>query len=163
MGWYKYDKEKIEAAKKMYMDFIPVTEISRTLDVPRTALMHYVTQYWKEERELKGAELFQELSETKAANFARMLKSSEKIVQNYLKSIENKDKVSPQEVKVAMQVITELDKITRLDKDSPTEIISNQDKVISSEEILKKLGTDPFSNLKGESNEVNTKLNKSIN
>jgi transposase-like protein len=158
----KYDQDKLDKAKELYMDFVPVAEIAREIGIPRTGLMYWVKNYWKEERNLKGTELFQELSESKAANFARMLKSSEKVVANYLRSLENKDEVTPQEVKVAMQVITELDKITRLDKAEPTEIIANQEKVVSSEDILKKLQTDPFAKLK-ESDEDAEKKSKTIN
>jgi Txe/YoeB family toxin of Txe-Axe toxin-antitoxin module len=71
--------------------------------------------------------------------------------------LENRDEVTPQEAKVAMQVITELDKITRLDKESPTEIISNQEKVVSTEDILKKLKNDPFTGV--EEKENDEKLN----
>ena len=141
----KYEKELIIKAKELYMDFVPVAEISRSLGIKRVALQYYVADRWKEERKLKGTELFQELSEAKAHNFAKMLKSCDKIVQKYLNSLENQEVVSPQEAKVAMQVITELDKITRLDKESPTEIISNQEKVVSTSDILKKLKNDPFS------------------
>jgi hypothetical protein len=124
----KYDRELIAKARELYMDFVPVSEISRKLGIKRANLQYYVADRWKEERKIKGTELFQELSEAKAHNFARMLRSCDKIVQKYLTGLENRDEVTPQEAKVAMQVITELDKITRLDKESPTEIISNQEK-----------------------------------
>lgn len=149
----KYESNKIEKAKQLYMDFVPIAEISRQLKIKRPSLQYYVSQGWKEERKLRGTELFQELSEAKAHNFARMLKSSEKIVQNYLSHIESKEDVTPTEVKVAMQVITELDKITRLDKDSPTEIIGNQEKAVSTQDILKKLKLDPFSGVTEDSDE----------
>jgi len=65
------NKEK-EGCKALFMEYHSVAEIARVHNIARTSLSYHANKYWKVEREMNKAELFQHFTSTKKAHFTRM-------------------------------------------------------------------------------------------
>lgn len=151
----KVNAELLEKAKERYMEYDQISNISRDLNIPRTSLQNYVNKEWKAERELARSELFQELSKAKKAHFVKLTQSAIVVLARALDAVATQQ--TPPTVKEAKDVaavMEALDKITRLDDASPTEIIS-QEKVITIVDLKEKLRVDPFLTFDEDKNELN--------
>ena len=132
-----------ENAKNQFLKYKPVASIAREMSVKRTTLQYHATNYWIQEREAMKAEVFSEFHDTKRTDFVKMSTSSIKIIQRALKDLADRDMPpSMREAQQATAVLEVLDKITRLDDGSPTDITA--EKPISIEAVKKKLLNDPF-------------------
>lgn len=148
MSRSKVDPILLEKAKKMYMEYTPVSSISRHINVPKTTLQHYCTNYWHPEREMARAELFQKMTDTKRVDFARITEATICIMTRALQNLAARSEPPTMaEASKASEILSSLDKITRLDDGNPTDIISNQEKVLTVETIRKKLSLDPFDDM----------------
>jgi hypothetical protein len=143
----KYTDEQVAEAKLLFMKDIPISEISDSSGMTRASLYYYVKGGWKEEKDLQGAELFRELASSKKETFVKMIRSSQNIVQKYLSTLENQTVVDSKDVKVAVQVLSELDKITRLDDANPDDGLDNKEKPITTADLVKRLKADPFASV----------------
>jgi len=137
------DDEK-EVMKQKYLNYVPVSKIAREHGVSRTTLQYHATTHWVPVRESMRAETFGEFMDTKRESFVKMSKTSMSIIKAALEELSNRD-VPPtmREAQMAVNVLVELDKITRLDDGAPTEITA--EKPLSIEAVKKKIRLDPFS------------------
>ena len=140
--------------KRMYMEYVPVTEISRHFNINRSTVSWYVNKHYVAEREMMRAELFRKFTDTKRTNFIKMSQSSIEIITRALQELAQRN-VPPTVVEAqrATQILEALDKITRLDEGNPTEIVA--EKPLSAREIKEKLLLDPFNDDVGEEDVVN--------
>lgn len=140
----KIDSKLLEKAKRMYMEYVPVTKIAEELKINRTSIHHYVDSYWKEEREINRLELLDYMTSGKKKDLMSMTGSSIKIIARALEDLSKRDEPpSIREAAKVSEILSALDKITRLDENRPTEITSDQPFTVV--EIREKLLLDPFS------------------
>jgi len=143
----KEQERRLLEAKLLFMKYLSVTEIARQVELPRTTINHHVKKHWEHERALAKAELFNALADSKKVDFSRMTQSAIKVMARSLEELANRDR-SPNvhEAKKAGEILDILDRITRLDDSSPTEIIANE-KPATIIEVREKLKLDPFSDI----------------
>ena len=110
---------------------------------PVQQLQYHATRHWTPIRESMRAETFSEFMDTKRESFVKMSKTSMHIIKSALEDLSKRD-VPPtmREAQMAVNVLTELDKITRLDDGNPTEITA--EKPVSIEAVKQKLALNPF-------------------
>lgn len=138
-------ESELEKARIMYMNYVPVSEIASKLGIPRTTVQYHVTTKWKSERVLRSTEIASEFSEAKISMMNSTFSTSFKALAEWVRlKASNIECLRAHEAKTMMQIITDMDKIQRLDVGSPTDIISEtvpQDII----EVRKKiLQHDPF-------------------
>lgn len=142
---YSVPADKLESAKALYLAYEPLSEIARKLNVSKTSLHYHAQRYWNQEREMLKAELFQTMTEAKKTQFTSMTASTIKIMERALHELSRREKPPTiLEAAKASEIMATLDKITRLDEDQPTDIISSREKPITVEALRKKLALDPF-------------------
>lgn len=140
----QYSDDSIAAAKALYMDFIPLRKISAETGIKVTSIKYYIGRYWKEEREAKKSEMIEALTESKRAMMFEISKNGLKVLSKGLEDLANSTrKLTPAEMKQVESIITNIDKIVKLDDGNPTDIIDTMKPatVVEVREILKK---DPF-------------------
>lgn len=136
------DKEK-ELAKKCFMEYQSVASIAEELNVARTTIQYHANTHWMPEREMLRAELFSNFTASKKSNFIQMSEHSIKIINKALSHLSNRDEPpSAREAKDAVAILESLDKITRLDEGSPTDITG--EKVMDLKDINKITSLVPF-------------------
>jgi len=140
----KISDEKLAQAKDMYMKYVSVTEIASRLGLKRGSLKYH-TGKWKSERVLRANETLSEFSDSKIALMANTFSDSFSAIQKWV-AHKSKDpaELKPHEVKAMMSIITEMDKITRLDAGNPTDIIAETAPIDIIEVRKKILQADPF-------------------
>lgn len=130
------DKEK-EEIKSLFMEYEPITEIAAKYNVPRTSLQYHATQKkanWTVEREMNKAQLFSQFSSTKKSSFIKMSNSIIKVMSRAIDHLADRDMPpTTREAKDVTVMLESLDKITRLDDGSPTEITG--EKVVEFKDI----------------------------
>lgn len=137
-------KEKQNEVKDKYLAGESLTSLAKEYGIARTSLSYHANKNWKVELELQRAELFSHFSKAKKANFIKMSESAIKVMTRALEDMADRDiPPSIREAKDAAVILESLDKITRLDDGSPTEIVA--EKPISITELKAKLLLDPFS------------------
>jgi hypothetical protein len=138
-------KAKLAAAKKDYMEYRSPNSIALKHNIPRSSLLYHITRYWKPEREMAKAELFQAMTDSKRVDFTRITESAISIMSRALHELATRVKPpTVNEAKQASEILNILDRITRLDEGNPTDIQSNQEKPMTIEVIQEKLKNDPF-------------------
>ena len=139
----KKSKYNLKEAKELYMTFMPVVDISKQLNIPYKTLVYH-TGKWKEERSLLRSEILKELSENKKAILTTLVGNSLEIVDRVLKDFKaGKRDASITEARHIVSMITDVDKILRLDDGNPTDIIAEH-KPATVIELRDKLKRDPF-------------------
>ena len=132
-----------EKMKQKFLRYISVAKIAREHGVKRTTLQYHATTHWTALRENLKAETFSEFMDTKRENFVKMSQSSMSIIASALIELAQRDMPpTMREAQMAVNVLAELDKITRLDDGNPTEITA--EKPMSIENIRAKLALNPF-------------------
>ena len=135
--------EEQELMKQKFLNYIPISKIAREHGVARTSLQYHATNHWTPVRESMRAETFTEFMDTKRESFVKMSKTSMSIIKSALQDLATRDvPPSMREAQMAVNVLVELDKITRLDDGNPTEITA--EKPVSIESVKKKLALNPF-------------------
>ena len=136
-------KYNLKEAKELYMTFMPVVDISKRLDIPYKTIVYH-TGKWKEERNLLRSEILRELSENKKTILTTLVGNSLEIVDKVLKDFKaGKREATITEARHIVSMITDVDKILRLDDGTPTDIIAEQ-KPATIIELREKLKRDPF-------------------
>lgn len=135
----------LEESKALYMDYVSISKISRLTTVPRSTLNYHIKMKWKAERELLKAELFATMGESKQVEISEMTNDMFVILKRALHALAT-NPVPPtmQQATQASSILGILDKITRLDKNEPTDIVGNDDKPLTIEAIKEKMSHDPF-------------------
>ena len=140
-------KKKLEQAEKMYMenDEITIVEIAKQLDIKRESLQYHVNTKWKPRKNAMKSELLRNMSAGKASLLAAIHGSSLVIIKRAIEDLAKRDKPpSISEAKGAKEILDSIDKITRLDQGSATDITEKvQPK--TKEELRQALSkADPF-------------------
>lgn len=158
----KERESRLDAAKVLFMEYKSITEIAKLVGLPRTTIDHHAKTHWEHERALQKAELFNALADSKRVDFSRMTQSAITVMARALQSLATRDRApNVHEAKKASEILDILDKITRLDDSSPTEIIANE-KPITIVELKKKMAVDPFVEIdEGEYQEIEAPKEKS--
>ena len=140
-----YSEEQLEKAKQMYMQYKPMTEIAKALDINYKTVQYHATKKdkcWRLERELSKADLLSQVSESKRGAFASMTLDSITVVQKCLATLARSESITTTDAKKAMEILESLDRITRLDDGAPTEIVA--EKPMALETIHTIVASDPF-------------------
>ena len=125
------------------MSFKPLKEIAEAINIPYKTLGYHVGK-WKDERSLMRNELLRELTENKSAILSSLVGNSLECLDRAIADLKHRD--APPTIKEARwiaTIVTELDKIVRLDEGSPTDIIAEH-KPSTIIELKDKLKRDPF-------------------
>ena len=130
--------------RKSYMDYVPATVIAEQFNVARTTVMHHIHKKWEQERGLLRAELYANLTQAKQADFNDITTNTIKILKRSLAHLADRaDSPTLKEAVDSAKILDVLDKITRLDEGTPTDIISGE-KPIEIVALRKRLAADPF-------------------
>jgi len=141
----KLTQLQLNSAKSRYMNYEPISEIAKSMGLQRGALQYHVDKYWKSERVLRKNEMIAEFSDSKIALINETFSKSYKGVHAWVHKVTQPDyELKPHEVKTLMQIIADMDKITRLDQGSPTDIIADTVPVPVIEIRKKIVNSDPF-------------------
>jgi len=141
----KLTTQQLDWAKSEYMNYRPVSEIARSLSVGRTTIQHHVNEVWKSERNLRRTETASEFTEAKSALMNSTFSCSFKGLNSWVKKVTDSGyEMRPHEARTLMNIITEMDKITRLDMGSPTDIISETAPIDVIEIRKQIMANDPF-------------------
>jgi len=148
----QWTDKQLETAESMYMDYLPITEIAKESGVPRTTLYYYIRSSWKLRREVRSKELLSAIAVGKREAFEELTGSALKIMSRALTAlVQRPQSPTMKEAIDASKVISEIDRITRLDKAENNEPTDELD-------INEVLSNDPFLT-KGKKDEKNSKLN----
>lgn len=160
----KLNKDQLSRARALYFDDNSITGIAKTLQVPRTSIQYYVNKEWKAERRAAASELMRNLADAKKKDIAAIYKNSLTALSKSIEFMAKQPHISIQEAKGITSVLDTIDKITRLDDGSATDITETvQPKTL--EELRDELkAIDPFDAISsGEQNEENVKSNDESN
>lgn len=138
-------KEVLEIAKNKYLEYEAVSDIAKDLNVPRLALQYHVTEKWKEERQLMENEVLREIGLTRATKLNLLVKDNLEILAKAVRALKNRDTPPTlKEAQAAANIFESIDKIMRLDKGNPTEILA-ETKPITIVELRNEVDSiDPF-------------------
>ena len=140
-----HKEEKLKKAKALYMQYISRNAIAEKAGIPASTVYHHIKTKWRDERELMKAELIAQMTESKKANFTKMTSASIEILQRALTTLAKRGEApTMQEACKVSEIMSTLDRITRLDDGDPTDIISNQEKPLTIEVLKEKIAKDPF-------------------
>lgn len=130
-------------AKELYMNFYGPTEISKRTGIPLNTIAQYAghkgDKSWKFEREIFANQVLQEFADHKKPGITKILNYSIQALTRSLESIATRK--TPPTVDEALKIskiYDNLDKIVRLDNESPTSIVQKI-KPASVVEIKKKI------------------------
>ena len=136
----KYD---LNAAKSMFMDFKPLKEIAKTLNIKYRTLVYHKNK-WEEERNLVRKEILRDLADNKRTILVNLTSNSLDCVDRAIEDLKNRDKPPTiHEARLLTNIVSEIDRIIRLDDGEPTDIISEH-KPSTVIELKAKLKKDPF-------------------
>ena len=156
----KISKEDLEKAYNMYMEGNTVVDVAKEVGFPRSTIQHYVLKSWRAERMANASELARNLSQGKVKALTAIYSNSLKILEKTLRDLaERSTPLSITEAKGVGTILENIDKITRLDEGSATDITETvQPK--TKEELRDELRSiDPFDalNLGEEKDETENK------
>ena len=136
----KYD---LKTAKSMFMDFKPLKEIAKVLNIKYRTLVYHKNK-WEEERNLVRKEILRDLADNKRAILVNLTSNSLDCVDRAIEDLKKRDKPPTiHEARLLTNIISEIDRIIRLDDGEPTDIISEH-KPSTVIELKAKLKKDPF-------------------
>lgn len=141
----KIPEQTIKLAKTKYMSYEPVSKIAQDLNIPRSSIQYHVNTTWKHERELSENEVISEFADQRISVLNKISKHSADIILKSLESLKNREKPPTViEARAAVTIFESLDKIMRLDRGSPTDIIG-ETKPMTIIELKKEFAQiDPF-------------------
>lgn len=148
----KYDVAQIELARDLYLQFTPVTEIAKRTGMDRSVLYYYINKLWSMERAEQSIEAISNIKEGKDPKLVSIIDSGLNIIRNNLKHLElSKKELSIQEIKIVSTVMSEVDKVRKLDQKKATSISATEE---PEERKENKDVTDPFAEVAEDQNEV---------
>jgi len=143
----KLTDRQLEDAKALYMDYKSLAKIASAIGCKKSAIAYHAQKKdgWRSERVLRSTELAAEFSESKLKRMNSTFSSGFAAVEEWMR-IKSADpgELKTHEVKTMLTVIEQMDKISRLDAGSPTDIIA-ETRPMDVKEALQKIKTaDPF-------------------
>lgn len=143
----RYTEQQIKQAKDLYFAYTPLKQICVTTGFKYESLKHYISTYWKEERELAKHDIIDSFTESKRAVILSISKHGLELLDRGLTDLLKSGRpLKTYEISQIATLVTELDKIIKLDDGRPTEILAEL-KPASFIEIKKLLQKDPFLSL----------------
>ena len=125
------------------MDFKPLKEIAKVLNIKYRTLVYHKNK-WEEERNLIRKEILRDLADNKRAILVNLTSNSLDCVDRAIEDLKKRDKPPTiHEARLLTNIISEIDRIIRLDDGEPTDIISEH-KPSTVIELKAKLKKDPF-------------------
>ena len=115
--------EELAKAKQLYMDFMPVTEIARKLGISKNTVRYHATtkdDNWKLQREGAKMEMLEAFNDGKKGKILSVNNLCLAIIQKGLKDINSQETISLKDAKLASDILTEMDKIIKLDDGEAT-------------------------------------------
>lgn len=139
-------EKMLEEAKRMFMEYRSLREISIQLAVPRTTLQYHATNYWNYEREMQKSEMFKAFSDQKKVTMTKLSESSLKLMVRALEAAADSDREPTlREAQQTAMILESIDKILRLDDGKPTDITESRPTTLI--ELKKRLSLDPFAEI----------------
>lgn len=115
--------EELEKAKLLYMDFTPITEIARITGISKNTITYHATKKddnWKLMRQGAKLEMLESFNEGKKGKILSVNNLCLGIIQKALKDIDKQEIISLKDAKLASDILTEMDKIVKLDDGEAT-------------------------------------------
>jgi len=136
----KYD---LTAAKEMFMAFKAMKDIAEQCSIPYRTLLYH-SKKWEGERDLFRKVILKDLAENKKALLVSLTGNSLDCIDRAIQTLKERAKPPTiQEARNLTNIVSEIDRILRLDEGEPTDIIS-QHKPATVIELRQKLKADPF-------------------
>lgn len=136
----KYD---LTEAKELFMAFKPMKDIAEQCSIPYRTLLYH-SKKWEEERDMVRKVILKDLAENKKAVLVSLTGNSLDCIDRAIRTL--KERAKPPTIMEARNlttIVSEIDRILRLDEGEPTDIIS-QHKPATVIELKQKLKADPF-------------------
>lgn len=142
----KYTPDQLDMAKKMFMAYKSRKEICEATGIAVNTFPDYAKK-WIPERDLLKSEMFSALADSKKRFFVDLAQNGLELLVRSIKDLNRSgETLAPRELKEIAAIITEIDKIIRLDDGKPTEIVESL-KPATRESIIELLKTDPFNEI----------------
>ena len=144
----KYEEAQVAAAREMYLRYVPLKRIEEATGIILGTIRYYADSKWRKEREAAKSDLIDALSDSKRVLFTKIVAYGLDTLANSLQKLKEDDvALSPKEMSAISGIITDIDKIVRLDEGNPTEILANT-KPTTIIELKKRLtAADPFAEI----------------
>lgn len=139
-----YTKEQILAAQDMYMNYKSLAEICAMTGMSIYAVKFYSHKYWRKERQLSKSQILDLLGESRGKAFAEIsLYGMELLVRSLKDHAKNGTVLTIKESFALSHILSNIDKMVRLDSGEPTDIIKDI-KPADRGEIIQLIQSDPF-------------------
>lgn len=139
-----YTQEQVEMGRRMYMDYKTNQEISIATGMSIYAVKFWAKKYWKIERDLHKSQIIELLGDAKGRAFAEIsMYGMELLVRSLKEHAQNGTILSLKESFALSHILTNIDKMIRLDDGTPTDIIKDI-KPADRGEIIQLVQADPF-------------------
>lgn len=136
----KYD---LTGAKELYMSFKAIKDISEQCSIPYRTLLYHCRK-WEKERDMVRKVILKDLAENKKAVLVSLTGNSLDCIDRAILTLKERSKPPTIiEARNLTAIVSEIDRILRLDDGEPTDIIS-QHKPATVIELKQKLKADPF-------------------
>lgn len=140
-----YEKDQIEAAKKLYMEFKLVPQIAESTGMKGDAIKYYIKNGWFAEREAIQSEIINAMTDSKRNDLIEITSHGLTFLKKSLQKLTKDAEVNPSPglLKTISTIVFEINKIKALDDGMATEIVGEikPSSVVEIRELLKK---DPF-------------------
>lgn len=143
----KNSAKMVELAKQMYLRYEPWSKIIEKTGLSRHSINQYATNKWREERDAQRSDIIEAMTESKRGILLSINKHGLEIVDKAIQQLKDDvvsgaKKLSVMEIDKVQSIITNFDKIVKLDDGEATE----RHEVIkpASIEELQKVLNDPF-------------------
>ena len=136
-------KKQLEVKNK-YLSHVPVSQIAKDYDIPRTSLDYHVRSKWAAERAIALNDSLAAFAAGKRPDFIDISTKSTDILKRGLEFLNKRtEPPSVKELGQVAKILETIDKIMRLDDGDPTSITA--EKPLSIKEIKAQLkSADPF-------------------
>lgn len=139
----KKSKYDLTVAKELFMAFKPMKDIAEHCSIPYRTLLYH-SKKWENERDMVRKVILKDLAENKKAVLVSLTGNSLDCIDRAIKTLKERAKPPTiQEARNLTNIVSEIDRILRLDDGEPTDIIS-QHKPATVIELKQKLKADPF-------------------
>lgn len=113
-----------ELARNLYMSYQSRDEIVEKSGMSMSSLKYYIHKSWYKEREASKYQMVQALSDSKKKVLTSIVSDGLELVARSMKEWVRSGKVlTPKEADSISKIITDADKISKLDEGSPTDIL----------------------------------------
>lgn len=141
---YVYTKDQIEKGRLLFLQYRSYEEISEMTGMTVYALKWYAKKSWRKERDMHKNQIIELLGESKAKAFAEIgMHGMELLCRSLREHAKNGTILSVKESFALSNIITNIDKIVRLEDGLPTDIVKDIAPADQGE-IIELVQADPF-------------------